>query len=327
MKLKRIKQSILIFISGLIIGINVNSLINKSFKKIIISPISPTLAETRKFILPLSEGEILGISTKTSQNKLKVKKEKVKRSSQFANLINQSILTPGVDEETPGVNFNWHSGKITIAVIGDSMTDLMGPNLPYLKTALQKYYPQVQFNLLNYGVGAENIEKGLKRIKKEYTYQGRHYPALVSINPDIVVIESFAYNPFRDSTGELDRHWSALVKIVDFIKSNTRAKIIILATIAPTKEKFGQGPNGVNWLKDLAWQHANRIGQYLENTVRFAQSANLPLVDVYHQTLLPNGGGNLAYINPGDHIHQNEAGNKLIAKLLAEKIFQLNLIP
>lgn len=218
-----------------------------------------------------------------------------------------------------------YSGKITIAVIGDSMTDLMGPGLPYLKTVLQNYYPRAEFNLLNYGVGAENIEKGLERIKNDYSYKEKHYSSLASVNPDIVIIESFAYNPFENQEAELDRHWLALTRMVDFIKSQTKAQIIISITIAPTKEKFGQGPGGVNWSQDLAWQQANRINQYLENAVRFAQSTGLPLVDVYHQTLLSNGEGNLDYISSHDHIHQNEAGNKLIARLLGRKIFSLAL--
>ncbi len=218
-----------------------------------------------------------------------------------------------------------YSGKITIAAIGDSMTDLMGPGLPYLETVLQNYYPRAEFNLLNYGVGAENIEKGLERIKNDYTYKERHYSSLASVNPDIVIIESFAYNPFENQEAELNRHWLALTRMVDFIKSQTKAQIIILITIAPTKEKFGQGPGGVNWPQDLAWQQANRINQYLENAVRFAQPTGLPLVDVYHQTLLSNGEGNLDYISSHDHIHQNEAGNKLVARLLGRKIFSLAL--
>lgn len=329
MKFKNLRKSSLTFLTGLIIGLGLAPLADKTPRQVIVSPISPTLAETKGFILPASENQVLGLQA----NKDEVEKPKAQKpkKSKFANLIPTPVPTPGVSKETPGVtdvktetvsqaDQSNYSGRITIAAVGDSMTDLMGPNLPYLKTELKKYYPKADLNLLNYGVGGDNIENGSARIRGEYNYQGRHYPTLTSIEPDIIVIESFAYNPFSNGENELDRHWQDLANLVDYIKNNTKVKIIIMATIAPTKEFFGQGPAGVNWPKDLAFRQAEKINQYLDNTVRFAKSANLPLVDVYHQTLLSNGEGNLDYINPGDHIHQNVAGNELIAKLLAEAI-------
>src|SRR3972149_830689 len=42
----------------------------------------------------------------------------------------------------------------TIALIGDSMIDTLGFDLPHLAAALKKLYPTTQFNLLNYGMGA-----------------------------------------------------------------------------------------------------------------------------------------------------------------------------
>ena len=347
----------LIYFLGLITGVVFSSWLVKYFQAIK-SPVSPTLAQTKDFILPVSEGQVLGAfaknsnsSSDTNNNSNDVNyneggkqkdmgKDDKPKNSQLASLINQTMVDSNDDvkeekQESEAVvqvkdkvepdNNSGYTGQIAVAVVGDSMTDLMGPNLPYLKAELEKYYPKAQFNLLNYGVGAENIEKGLARIKGEYDYQDRHYSALAQVNPDIVVIESFAYNPFEDSSGELIRHWSGLVAMVDFVKANTKAQIIIMATIAPTKAQFGQGPNGVNWPADLAWQQAERINGLLENTVVFSQKANLPLVDVYHQTLLADGEGNLAYINSGDHIHQNETGNNLIARLLAEKIFSLGI--
>lgn len=321
MKFKRI---ILILFLGVIIGLSLSPFSNEKPKQAIISPIPVTNAETKNFISPLASGEVLG--------EAKEAKLKLITKSQFKSIINQGMKNkPNKNKQTKKIikktSFiqSSYKGEIRIAAVGDSITDLMGENLPYLEKELKKYYPQASFNLFNYGVGAENIEQGLNRIKNDYDYKGRHYLALASIKPNIVIIESFGYNPFSNSEGEINRHWSDLAKIVDFVKVNTSAKIIMLAGLAPAKAKFGQGPNGVNWPPNLAWRQAERINQYLENTVNFSHSANLPLVDIYHQTLLVNGEGNPAYINSADHIHQNEKGNKLMARLLAGKIFSLRL--
>lgn len=328
----RLKSILLIFLLGLIAGIVVSPLADRSPTEALLSPVSISLADTRDLFLPTSEGEVLGATIETIPTPTPKPEDVV----HFDDLLVQQIVkeeksdkrvegVKKVENEESFAQSNY-SGRVTIAALGDSMTDLMGPNLPYLKKALLKHYPKADFNLLNYGVGAENIEKGLERMGREYTYQSRHYPTLISINPDIVIVESFAYNPFDNEENYLDKHWSVLSQIVDKLRNQTRARLMILATIAPAKANFGEGPAGINWPKDLAWQHATRINQYLENTVRFANSASLPLIDVYHQTLLSNGEGNTAYINPGDHIHQNVAGNELIASLIAKKIFELGLL-
>lgn len=334
----RIKGVLLIFLLGLIAGITVSPFTNKTPSQAFLSPISVSLADTEGLTLPTSQREVLGTSIKTAPTPIPAPED----VGHFRDIIAQEIKTSGLDgqtdrkqsntedaeppETTENIQSNY-SGRATIAVLGDSMTDVMGPNLPYLKKELLKYYPKADFNLLNYGVGAENIEMGLNRMGGEYTYQGRHYPALISINPDIVIVESFGYNPFSDANDYLNKHWSTLAQIVDRVKNQTNAKIMILSTIAPSKSQFGEGPAGVNWPKDLAWQHAIRIHEYLDNAVRFAYSAGLPLINVYHKTLLSNGEGNPAYINPGDHIHQNVAGNEFISRLIAQKISQLNFIP
>ena len=54
--------------------------------------------------------------------------------------------------------------QLTIALLGDSMIDTLGPDLPHLKKELAKRFQKTQFTLLNYGAGATNIESGLSRL-------------------------------------------------------------------------------------------------------------------------------------------------------------------
>lgn len=225
----------------------------------------------------------------------------------FGQLLNYSppqVL--GVTTEPTPTPLAHRKNSYTIAVLGDSMVDTLAPDLGHLKAALKERYPNVSFTLLNYGVGAENIEMGAKRLE----------PILLK-NPDIVVIESFAYNPFIEPEGELNRHWLALSTIVDTFKHSS--KIMIAATIAPNASIFGDGV--LNWDQQLKSEKVARINALLESTVKFARSQNLPLADAFHPS-----GGDTKYINPGDHIHYSDAGREFFSRIIAQAIVKNGLL-
>lgn len=208
-------------------------------------------------------------------------------------------------------------GSTTIALLGDSMIDTLGPTFPALEDLIHKTYPSLDTQILNYGVGATNIDYGVERITHDYEYLGHHVPSLVSQNPDIVVIESFGYNPYPFDEGAINKHWLALAQAVDTIKQHLpNARIIIAATIAPSSKLFGDGAEGLSFSAEGKWQKANTIRQYLESTIKFAQGEHLPLADVYHPSLMGNGDGNPIYINPRDHIHPSDEGRALFARVL-----------
>ncbi|MFC1711491.1 SGNH/GDSL hydrolase family protein [Patescibacteria group bacterium] len=336
---KKIKPFFYTALFAFIFGFIVSPFVYKPVSKAFLSPISPTLADTKNYIMPLTDGEVLGalsgVDTNEQQESENNNSKALEESgfSQVLSLnmdaianIEDKIATPSqekTDGKNESQNVSNYSGNLTIAIIGDSMVDVMGRDLPALKNALKIYFPKAYFNLLNYGVGAENIEMGLSRIKSSYNYKDISYQSLSAVNPDFVIIESFSYNPFASLDGELDKHWSFLSQMVDFVKTNTNARILMMATIAPAKIKFGQGPGGVNWPAGQAWEHATRINSLLVNTISFANSAGLPLINAYHLSLQTNGEGNPSYISSHDHIHQNEAGNVFISTLIAKKIYNL----
>ncbi len=217
--------------------------------------------------------------------------------------------------------------NITIAVLGDSMVDTLGPGVPHLQSKLAAVFPATHFNILNYGVGATNAEYGLERLTHDYAYLGNNIASLVSQHPDIVVVESFGYNPFSQAEGALDRHWLTLAKIIDVLKGQIPGvKIIIAATIAPNAKVFGDGAAGLSFGPIDKWQHVDVIKKYLDSTIRFAQSQHLPLADAFHPSLQADGNGNLAYINPGDHIHPSDAGRELFAQKVTEAIISNHLL-
>lgn len=215
----------------------------------------------------------------------------------------------------------------TIAFLGDSMTDTLGADFRLVHDELRRVYPATSFTLLNYGVGGENIISGLERVTSDTTYLGAVRPSLISQNPDVVVVESFAYNPFSFDIGALEQHWLSLAYIADAVKSNlSNAKIVIATTIAPNSTVFGDGAPGLNFSVQDKLERTQIIKRYLENAIRFAQSEHLPLANAYGPSLDHNGNGKLIYINPGDHIHYSDTGRQLFARTVVESIVNNKLL-
>src|SRR3990167_8363269 len=158
-----------------------------------------------------------------------------------------TILTP-----TPTV-FNPFPYKIPIIpntrsyrimLVGDSIVDSLGPNADVLRRHLIELYPAHEFVNYNYGYGATSIETLPDRLNKETTYLGKQNPSILSQGFDLIIIESFAYNPLSQSEqGEgIAKH----IKILDesikqIIKSKPEAVIAIMTPIAPNRYYFAKG--------------------------------------------------------------------------------------
>lgn len=217
--------------------------------------------------------------------------------------------------------------KFVIAALGDSMIDTLGPDLPNLKNILTSVYRRTEFTMLNYGVGGTNIDYGIERLTSDYTYLDRHIPALVSQFPDILIVESFAYNPYSFDEGALDTHWLALAKIIDTMKLYCpQTKILLAATIAPNAVVFGDGGNLRPQDADGKLKKVTTIKKYLESTIRFAQSQNVPLANAFYPSLQEDGNGKLEYINGGDNIHYSDAGREFFSKIIADAIIDNHLL-
>lgn len=235
--------------------------------------------------------------------------------------------TPSPTPKSSGKKLQQKKTSVTIALLGDSMTDTLGKDAKELITSVRAIYPTLTTRILNYGAGGTNLEDAITRITAEYTYLGVTYPPLVSQKPDIIVIESCGYNPFIKPDGALDRHWLALAHTVDAVRAHLpNTKIVIAATIAPNDTVFGDGAAGLSFGQNDKRQRVAVIKQYLDNAVRFAKSEKLPLADAYTPSLGPDGNGKLEYINAGDHIHYSPKGRTLMAQKIAEAISQNKLL-
>lgn len=205
----------------------------------------------------------------------------------------------------------------SIAIFGDSMVDTMGEKLEHLQKVIADKYPKTKFTLYNYGIGGENVEQGLARFDSPFTNKERQFPPLKVLSPDILIIGSFAYNPF--STHDVNKHYMLLKDLITRAK-NVSSHVYLLAEIAPLKTGFGQGKNGVNMSEKAASEHVVRIIEQLDNAISLSISENVSLINVYHLSRVDGLFGDPYYVSPDDGIHPSFAGHVFTAELIAQKI-------
>ena len=306
------KHTILTAFLGLLFGLAISPWTNTKPQHAFVSPISNSLAQ--EAATPLPKPSSKRQSTMQQYFALFDKEQEMWNTpSQVLGETDQSeLISP-------------KKGRATIAVVGDSMVDTMGTGLPYLEKALKQYYPNMEFTLLNYGIGAENVTKVATRISTAYSYKDRQYPKVIDSGANIVIVESFAYNPIGDSDTDLDTYRHSLSQVINKAKP-PNSHLLFLATIAPLKTSFGKGPGGVNWEQDTAYVHATKIQNYLEAGISTASQQGLPIIDCYHPTLLSSGEGKKELVSAHDGIHPSEAGHRYVSNAIARKIASLKLL-
>lgn len=210
-------------------------------------------------------------------------------------------------------------GKVVnLALVGDSMIDTLSENI--CLSSLQKYFPASKFNLLKYGYGSSTIESATKRLSENTIYLDKENPALLSLDLDIIVIESFAYNNFGNSQKGIERHSQALKEIIDLIKEKSpNIKIVLASTIAPDSISFASGIKNMHFSALDKIEKTNTIKLYLQNLINFAYKNNLPLSDAFHPSLFGQNGLD-EFIDPIDHLHPSDLGSELFCDTLGKSL-------
>ena len=213
----------------------------------------------------------------------------------------------------------------TIVMVGDSMTETLG-NSDELKKFLSDYYPGKSFEILNYGFGATNILSVMDRITKD-TERGRKFRSIESIAYELILLESFVENPLSQYplNEGLQRQTQELDKIVGVLKeTNPKGKIAFVASISPNKLIFAQNQVNLSSEKKAQWVE-ERIA-YIKNHILYAQSHNIPIINVFEKSLSENGDGDPEYISTDDYIHPSPKGIIFISKEIADYIYKNNLL-
>ncbi len=220
---------------------------------------------------------------------------------------------------------------LKIVTLGDSMTDTAGEGCPILCAELEKSYPGREFDMYNYGVGGTRVGYGLWRLTNDYEFNDKKYKALVKLDPDIVLVESFAYNNGSDGPreGGLSHFCEMHRQIVKTLREKTNAQIVYVVTIAPDTEHFLESvPGFTNTPVSIRkWMAEDRM-IYLEETIKLAKEFELPLVNVYQASLdaAKQGTPLACWIRPKDWIHPREAGQKFIAENIVKIFVEKKLI-
>ncbi len=211
----------------------------------------------------------------------------------------------------------------TILLVGDSMTKALGPYPYQLSVRMNEAYPNKGFIIENYSRGSTNIESLPALIKDNTLSNGERAAPVIDRDYDILIVESMGYNPIiAESQSEALKQQEQILNrvISSLINQNPEGLIIFLATIAPSKEKYAEG------VRDLTpTERAGRVEQrraFIENFIDYAQSKNIPLINVYDESLNPNGSANLEYIRADDYIHPSQKGVEFIQNQIADFIIE-----
>lgn len=211
-----------------------------------------------------------------------------------------------------------------IVLLGDSMIDTIPENV--ITKSLNTLYPTTKFNLFDYGYGSTTIDSALLRLTQKTSYLSEDKVAIFDLNPDIIVIESFAYNNFGNSLIGLEKQRAVLKEIIALIQEKSpHTKIILAATIAPNSISFANGSKEYKFTALEKIEKTKTIKLYLQNLLDFAQDQNLPVIDAYHPSL-SQGEGLSQLINTSDFIHPSPLGSELFADLLTQSIKDNNLL-
>jgi len=205
-----------------------------------------------------------------------------------------------------------------VAAIGDSMIETMGDSLDYLKASLKEKYPGTEFAMYNYGVGAEKVTSGRERFDKPFNHGTRSYPPITHLKPDILIVGSYAYNPFDNHNR--DKHWLTLAGLVLKARSVT-PNTYMLAEIAPIEKGFGSGLGGVNWPDEVVAGHTPKIIEQMENAIGISRILGIPLINVYEKTRAEGSKyGKSEFVSSHDNIHPSVYGQVFTAQEEAEVI-------
>ncbi len=224
-----------------------------------------------------------------------------------------------------------HHDCIRVVATGDSMTEGAGPAMPALAELLRQMSPQCSFDLVNQAVGGTRAGYALRRLTNSYEHGGRTNPPLVALDPDIVMLESFAYNNGADgATTEGLKHFREMHwRMLSTLREKTRAELVFVVTIAPDPEHFLETvPNFVHTPVAIRRRMAEQRIVYLEEAVRMAEEWELPLANAYQASLTARDSGTplSTFISPDDWIHPGPEGHALVAREIVAAIQRHDMI-
>jgi hypothetical protein len=168
-----------------------------------------------------------------------------------------------------------------IAVLGGSMIANWGNDCPELFNELKRLYSRSEFMMENHGVVGSRAGHGLWRITNKQLHDGHALNALSYLNPDVTVVESFAYENRIDGPEGMSEYRDILRRIVDEIRYTTASQVLFCIGVPPHRERFMENSLlYLNTSRATRQRFADDVKLYLDEARRIAQDEEWPLADV-----------------------------------------------
>ena len=213
--------------------------------------------------------------------------------------------------------------NIKITLIGDSMTQSL-ENFTELTKILNKKLNDTKIDIINHGVGGTRIGYGIYRVTHNYIYNGINKNCISFDNPDIILLESFAYNNRSDDKYGLESYKKNVIDMISTLQDTMNSKIIMYSTISPDYDNFLKNvPNFINTSKDVLKHMAKQVDWYMEIFKKIADEKHIPFVDIFNISKKIKKNESIAsryFINQNDGIHPSKFGMEFIAKYLSKEI-------
>lgn len=181
----------------------------------------------------------------------------------------------------------------------------------------------------NYARGSTNILSVKEELSQKTTYWDSTFEPLLSRDFDLILVESFGYNPLSQFgvEGGIKRQTQALDELMKtLITTHRHSAIVFVATIAPNKENYARKVL-LNASDSGRIKQAEERMAYIENHINYANSHNIPIINIYEKSLNSQRNGDLKYINPDDNIHPSFAGVDFIGHEIANFIYTNQILP
>lgn len=236
----------------------------------------------------------------------------------------EKVFPPPQNVNVEGKSKVKYPQDYTLVLVGDSMTEYLG-NSTELKAYLQEYYPDKSFEVLNYGFGGTSILNLNERLTNTTFYQ-REFRPITDIDFDVILVESFGNNPLSQYPLEegLRKQEVELKKAVETLRrENPKAKIVFIATIAPSKAHYARGSRDLSDEERKKW--AEERLEYMLNHIKFAKENNIPLINILSESLVDEDA-NLDYLSDKDYIHPSPNGVIFISQKIADFLFEEKIL-
>lgn len=214
----------------------------------------------------------------------------------------------------------------TIFFVGDSMTLNLGPHPFRFSNMMNAAYDQ-SFIIDNYAQGSTSVLQLEELLHKAIDVDGLHMEAPMERDFDLLIIESFGHNPLSQFPlpEGLEKQTETLDQVMtEIVESHPQALVLFLATIGPDEKNYAL--NKVNLSPELRTNYARERKQYIENFIRYAQDHNIPLIDVYHKSLNPDGSLKRELVS-NDNIHPSQVGIEYIQEEVARFVIEKGFLP